>query len=426
MRILLISYYFPPCGGAAVQRWHKWLPELVESGFDVTVLTTANGDYPVLDHSLEREIPPQVNILRCKAPSAAKLWKALFGKQSSVPYGDLSTSGKTGFLQRALIWARLNLIIPDARKFWNPSALKAATAFLRTKAIDVIITTGPPHSTHLIGLELKKRHRLMWVADWRDPWSSVYYLKLNPPTNWSLRRHRALERKVAESADLNTVVSHHLAKQLSGTNIEVIHNGYDARKQDTAHPRIKEGKADRFRINYVGNITEGQKLAEAVALLRAALAEGTYELGLIGSRLSPEQLMILGDQIPGNYIHKGFVPHEQALADMANCELLLLLINFYEGFEGMLTTKLFEYIASGTRIFCLGPHGGEAEELITRYQAGAFFDLDEKVAAADYLSSLYEAWQTGAEIKNQADTSELSAQYQAKKLIELLRGMKKG
>ncbi|HRQ68571.1 MAG TPA: glycosyl transferase, partial [Candidatus Syntrophosphaera sp.] len=158
MRILLISYYFPPCGGAAVQRWHKWLPVLVESGIEVTVLTTASGDYPVLDPSLEQEIPPQVKVLRSGAPSTAKLWKALFGKRSSVPYGDLSTNAKTGFLRKALIWARLNLIIPDARKFWNPSALKTATAFLKTNLVDAVITTGPPHSTHLIGLELKKRH----------------------------------------------------------------------------------------------------------------------------------------------------------------------------------------------------------------------------------------------------------------------------
>lgn len=425
MRILLISYYFPPCGGAAVQRWHKWLPELVEKGFEVTVLTTEDGDYPVLDPSLTKEIPPQVKVLRSGTPSTARLWKLLFGQQSSVPYGDLSTSRSTGFFQKALIWARLNLIIPDARKFWNPSALRAATAYLRANPTDVLITTGPPHSTHLIGLELKKRHHLRWIADWRDPWSTVYYLKLNPPCGLSLRRHRALERKVAETADLNIVVSRHLARQLTGKNKVVIYNGYDARKSALAKKDMQPA-TDRFRIKYVGNVTGGQKLAESLALIRSAFPEGGYELSFVGSRLSPDQLRILAEEIPGSYIYKGFMPHERALAEMADCELLLLLINYYEGFEGMLTTKLFEYIASETKIFCISPHGGEAEELITKYQAGACFNIDEKGAAAEFLSSLYASWKNGENLRNKADTSDLSAQEQAGKLISWLKGEKKG
>lgn len=424
MRILLISYYFPPCGGAAVQRWHKWLPVLVESGFEVTVLTTANGDYPVLDPSLEQEIPPQVKVLRSGAPSPAKLWKALFGQQSSVPYGDLSSGRNAGFLQKALIWARLNLIIPDARKYWNPSALKAATAFLREHPVDAVITTGPPHSTHLTGLELKKRHRIRWIADWRDPWSTVYYLKLNPPAGWSRRRHRALERKVAQSADLNIVISNHLAEQLPSSNTVVIRNGYDAGKFVTKGPDEKTG-FKKFRIKYVGNLTAGQKLAEAASMIGKAFPDGDFELICVGGKVDAEQQRRLDEDIPGSFFRKDFVPHQQALEEMADCELLLLLINYYEGFEGMLTTKLYEYIASGTMIFCLGPHGGEAEELIKLYRAGVCFDLREDAAAVKFLAAQRDAWKAGKSLKNQTDTSELSAQNQAAKLISALKAEKK-
>lgn len=423
MRILLISYYFPPCGGAAVQRWLKWLPELVENGFDVTVLTTRDGDYPVVDISLLQDIPSQVKVIRCGAPSVAKLWKLLFGKQSSVPYGDLSTGKDTAWMKKILIWARLNLIIPDARKFWNPSALKAATAFLKRNPIDLVITTGPPHSTHLIGLALKERHRVKWIADWRDPWSSVYYLQLNPPGSLALGRHRRLERKVAETADLNIAVSRHLASQLPASNTEVVYNGYNAGKTKS-HIRKEERGAETFRIKYVGNLTEGQKLAEAVQIIRDAFPDGVFELSFVGTRISQEQLQLLEKLIPGKYVCKGFAAYQEALDEMVDCEVLLLLINFYAGFEGMLTTKLFEYMASGSRIFCVGPHGGEAEELILAYEAGGCFDTSEREAAAQYLRSLSSNWRAGGNIKNTRDISELSAQNQAKKLMGLLKGEK--
>jgi len=205
----------------------------------------------------------------------------------------------------------------------------------------------------------------------------------------------------------------------------VIYNGYDARKSALAKKDMQPA-TDRFRIKYVGNVTGGQKLAESLALIRSAFPEGGYELSFVGSRLSPDQLRILAEEIPGSYIYKGFMPHERALAEMADCELLLLLINYYEGFEGMLTTKLFEYIASETKIFCISPHGGEAEELITKYQAGACFNIDEKGAAAEFLSSLYASWKNGENLRNKADTSDLSAQEQAGKLISWLKGEKKG
>ncbi|MGC9362669.1 MAG: glycosyl transferase, partial [Candidatus Syntrophosphaera sp.] len=153
MRLLLITYYFPPCGGASVQRWLKWLPDLVEKGFDVTVLTTLDGDYPARDESLLREIPPEVEVLRISTPKFSKFWKIMFGSDKTIPYGDLSPDSKDGFLRRVLIWTRLNLIIPDMRRIWNPRAYKAALAHLREKPADVLITTGPPHSTHLIGLK---------------------------------------------------------------------------------------------------------------------------------------------------------------------------------------------------------------------------------------------------------------------------------
>ena len=420
MRILLISYYFPPCGGAAVQRWLKWLPELVDAGFEVTVLTTEGGDHPVQDTSLLKEIPPEVRVLRSEAPSLSKFWKLLFGEKSELPHGSLDLETNASPLKKALVWTRLNLIIPDVRKIWNPSALRHATRFLRKNPVDLVITTGPPHSTHLVGLKLKQRHNVKWVADWRDPWSSIYYLKLNPPSKFSLNLQRRLEQKVAKSADLNIAVSNHLASQLPSKNTEVIYSGFQPVPVSEA-----EEKTSKYRIKYVGNITEGQRFEEAVKLIKNALAGKDFELRFVGTALSQNQRKFLADNLPGQHSISGFLPHQQALAEIADCELLLLLINYYDGFQGMLTSKLFEYIGSGNRIFCLGPRGGEAEELINKYGHGACFDVDETALAGAKLKSLYEAWEAGENDKNQADNAELSSARQAQKLIALLRGLNK-
>lgn len=422
MRILLICYYFPPCGGAAVQRWLKWLPELVNAGFEMTVLTTQDGDYPILDPSLLKEIPPQVKILRTRAPQFSKPWKLLFGKKSELPHGSLGLNEKAGPLKKLLVWTRLNLVIPDARKFWNPAALRCATRFLRENPIDLVITTGPPHSTHLIGLKLKENHRLKWVADWRDPWSSIYYLQLNPPSKFSLNLQRRLERKVAQSADLNVVVSSHLASQLPSENTEVVYSGFQPFVEETPESRTRSSK---FRIKYVGNLTEGQKFEEAVKLIRDALADRYFELSFVGTALSPDQREFLAQNLPGKHKILGFLPHQEALEEIGDSELLLLLINYYEGFQGMLTSKLFEYIGSGNRIFCLGPRGGEAEKLINEYGLGVCFDLDESAEAAKELQSIYDAWKAGDNLKQVLDVSRLSLGCQAAKLIDLLQGLKK-
>lgn len=427
MRLLLITYYFPPCGGASVQRWLKWLPDLVKYGHEVTVLTTQDGEYPYIDESLLAEIPAGVNVLRTHTPSSGKIWKLVMGEKNAIPYGDLGDRGKSGILRKLMIWARLNLIIPDLRKVWNSQAYKTAVDHLRKNPTDLVITTGPPHSTHLIGLKIKQRYKLPWVADWRDPWTNIYYLKLNPPSGLSMLIHRRLERKVALNTDLNIVVSEHLAAQLPGGNTCVIYNGFDARKTAAARSLATETKiSDTFKLKYVGNLTEGQQFETLLQVISSALQGEDFELSFVGTRLDQKQKNLLRTLIPEKHSVKEFVPHQEALKEMVGAELLLLLINYYEGSEGMLTTKLFEYIASGTKIFCLGPKGGEAEKIIREYNSGAYLDVDEIAAAEAYLRTILSEWKRGIDIKNKLDVSSLSSQNQVFKLIKKLEGLKRG
>ena len=427
MRLLLITYYFPPCGGAAVQRWVRWLPDLIKAGFEVTVLTTRDGDYPVLDESLLADIPPPVRVLRTRTPSFEKWWNLLAGKTSALPHGSLETEGKSSLARRVLVWMRLNLIIPDLRRFWNPTAYKSAVDFLRQNPIDIVITTGPPHSTHLLGLRLKQRFKLDWVADWRDPWTSVYYLQLNPPSRLSMRLHRRLEKKVAHTADLNLVVSEYLKTELAGANSCVIYNGYDSSKFSSFSSAPTDPVARVIlRLKYVGNVTEGQDLEALSDVISNGLEALDFELSFVGTKLNPEQDALLRECFGCKLRYTGFLPHQEALREMRSAHILLMLVNYYPSSQGMLTTKLFEYLAAGKKILCLGPHGGEAEKLILEYSAGACFDKSELDAAKHFLRTLHQDWVSGMSLDNRADVSALSSQSQALKLIEQLRRLKKG
>jgi len=424
MRLLLISYYFPPCGGATVQRWLKWIPILVEQGFEITVLTTKDGDYPVYDDSLLAEIPQEVTVIRTKTFKFEKIWKIFSGNKKPIPYGNISQDKEQNLINRILIWIRLNLIIPDIRKFWNPSAIKKAIEYLRTTPVDFVITTGPPHSTHLIGLKLKNKFNIKWIADWRDPWTSIYYLQLNPPTFVSRYWHKSLETKVAQNADWNVVVSEHLASQLPTDKVSVIYSGYDEKKiLPPKISKIKNGN-EPFKLKFIGNITEGQRLDILIQIIAKAFPDEDIELSFIGTNLSEEYKTLLQNLLPERYVYKNFLPHKEALKEMQDCQVLLLLINYYPGSEGMLTTKLFEYLASYNKILCLGPHNSEAEKLIYRYEAGKCFDINESEAAIEYLRNLYRLWQSGKPLKNEKDISELSAQNQVSRLIDLLYNLR--
>ena len=178
MKVLIITYYWPPCGGVGVQRWLRFVRYLPDFGYTPTIITTLNGDYPVKDSSLELEVSQNAKVLRTKTPTFNNLYKFFSkSKNDKIPYGSLQTNSSDSLFKKASIWVRLNLVIPDARIIWNASAYRAAKKELRNGKYDAVITTGPPHSTHLIGLKLHKEFNLKWIADFRDPWTEMGYLQ---------------------------------------------------------------------------------------------------------------------------------------------------------------------------------------------------------------------------------------------------------
>lgn len=402
MKILLISYYYPPCGGAAVQRWLRFSRALIKQGHCLTVITTQDGDYPYRDESLVDKIPTQVKVIRSKPLGFSKLWKA-FGN-NSLPYGSLRTEKHDSPLKKLLYWLRLNLIVPDLRIGWNPSAYRHAVKELRTDDYDFYVTTGPPHSTHLIGLKLKKRYKTQWRTDFRDPMSQIYYLKLNPPSLLTRYAHKYLEQKIIQTADLNYIVSHSIANSLPEGKKAVLYNGFDP--EDFAG--ISYYRTDKFRIKFAGQLTAGQDPSPLLHALKNLEELPELEFSLIGTRDFP------ATDLPIRRVH--FLPHRESLNELVNAELLVLFINSYEGNRGMLTTKLFEYIASRTPILCLGETDGEASMLIVKCQVGVVMQNHAKIA--EHIKQLFEGWQTGQTLRCTGDIDFLDVNNQ---VIELTR-----
>lgn len=422
-KLLLISYYFPPCGGAAVQRWLRFLPFLVDAGYEVHVLAPKDGDFPYTDESLVAKIPKEVWMHHTSAPKIGKWWQLFGGKEAKLPHGDLSVDKKTSLLERLLLWVRLNLIFPDLRVFWLPTAIPKACQLHRIYGFDLVISTGPPHSSHLIGLHLKRKFKkIKWIADWRDPWSEIYYLKLQKPLPHARFIQRYLQNKVLKSADLNLLISRYLMERLPDANKLLLRNGYDLQAVEVAKQAAQK-QANTFLISYVGQFTMGQDISFLLDVLEAVMDENDVKIRFIGSNVSAELSERIQAMDNDKFELLPFMPHQQALKHMAASNVLLLLINRYEGYQGMLTTKLFEYLGVGVPILALGPRGGEAEELIQAHQAGAAFDADQVSQARDWLRWQHQLHQSGNLASEAKDSSSLSSLEQSKILLNALSNL---
>lgn len=409
--LLIITYYFPPCGGAAVQRWLRLIPELSKLGYKITVLTTRNGDYPVLDTTLLERIPKEVEVVRSYTPVFGSVWRSVFGKHEPIPYGSLDNKRQSSLLAKIMCWVRLNLIIPDARVIWNPFALKAARHLCLTRKIDWMITTGPPHSTHLIGLKLRSRYKIKWMADFRDPWSKIFYLTLEKQNQLIKYINYRLEKKVVQLADMNLVVSRYIAESLPEGNKRVLYNGYD----ETLFNSLSFEISSKFRIKYIGSLTAGQDIVQVLEYLERFVTNyqiHDLELHFIGTK----PFEIKEYHYPVKFTN--FLTHAAAIVEMVNSELLVLLINKYAGNQGMLTTKLFEYIASKTPILCLGPETGEAAQILASTVSGC--TVSELSDDFSLIHDLYESWHLSNPKRNDRDVIQWSVQQQIKQMAELL------
>jgi glycosyltransferase involved in cell wall biosynthesis len=390
-KVLIITYYWPPSGGAGVQRTLHFAKCLGDYNCIPYLLTVdpAYASYPVIDESLKSIVPSNLNVTYTKSFEALNILSAVAGKDK-VPYGGFTNQKKSSFFQDVLKWIRGNFFIPDARVGWVKYATQKAAELIREHQIDCILISSPPHSSQLIGLKLKKEFpHLKWVADLRDPWTDIYYYKELLHTNWAKKKDLAIEKKVLERADSILVVSNYIkyafaekSLKVNVDKINVLPNGFD--ENDFL---IEESKSDdKFYITYVGTMADSYKPAvffEALSKLITANNLDHLVFRFVGS--VPQHIKEQLQELKINAEFIGHVKHQEAVKFMKQTNLLLLVIPDAPGAEGILTGKLFEYLGAKKRIIGIGPSNGDAATILKECNAGVMFDRSDKNGLFKFL-----------------------------------------
>ncbi len=386
MRILVVTYYWPPAGGPGVQRWLKTSKALSALGHDVEVLTVSpeKATYPLLDESLLKEVTG----LRVHH-TGARDWFGAYQKltrRKEVPFsGFANQAGRPGPIQRLSRFIRGNFFLPDPRRGWNGYALNKARQLHATLPFDVVITTGPPHSTHLIGRALKRSQAVTWWADFRDPWTDIYYYDRFYPTAWARGMDAAMERSVLVEADRILTVSKDLQRLFESkvpgvpSRCYIMPNGYDpADFSPTPAPRDRSV----FTLAYTGTLTLEYPVQQVEAALRRILEKGCAVRLRMAGRPAKEfeaAMEALQADFPAFQTDfLGYLPHKDSVALLQSSDALLLLIPELPNNRGILTGKLFEYLGSGRPIWGFGPVDGDAQEILQHNAAGSLYDSVEE------------------------------------------------
>lgn len=396
-KILIISYYWPPAGGPGVQRWLKFVKYLPDFGIEPHVYVPKNPTYPLLDEKLVADISDKAIII--KKPIFEPYGLAgIFSKKKTkkISSGIIPNKKKQSWVEKMLIWVRGNLFIPDARLFWIRPSVQFLSKYIQEHQIETVITTGPPHSLHLIGMELKNRHKINWITDFRDPWTTIGYHDKLQLSDWATKKHKQLEKQVLNSCDQIIVTSPTTKTEfeaLTSKPISVITNGYDV-EQITKKPMD-----EKFTLAHIGSFLSERnprilwKALEELVKENKAFSE-KLELKLIGAVSDSILESIKEFRLDGFVNHLGYVSHEVALQEQRCSQVLLLIEIDSEQTNCIIPGKLFEYLVSERPILAIGPEKADFASIIKETNTGTFFTYEDKDVLKTQILQYFEAFQS--------------------------------
>ncbi len=378
MKVLIITYYWPPSGGSGVQRWMYFAKYLQEFGIEPIVITVdeKQASYPSLDFSLNKNVE-NIEVHKTKTLELIRFYSFLKSGNSkkSIPQGNVGNAKKT-FFDKIATKIRANYFIPDARIGWNYYAYKEAKKVIENNKIDLVITTGPPHSTHLVGLKLKKNFNIKWIADFRDPWTEIYYNDIFKRSKKKTEKDKNLEFEVLNSCDLVLTIGPSmkdlLAKKVSVNKIEFIYNGFD----ENLLENFEMQKNDKFVISYVGLLTSNYPYKSLLkALKKIKSTEIIFKFtGKIEQIIIDEFSQLNNIEL----IVNGVKSHKEAFDIMRNSDLNVLLLPYQIDSKIMITGKVFEYLATGKPILSIGAIDSDAVKIIKEEsKISACFEKEE-------------------------------------------------
>ena len=444
-RVLIISYYWPPSGGSGVQRWVKFAKYLPEMGWEPVVYTPSNPEAPALDESLAAEVSG-VEVIRTRIFEPYGLYAKLFRREkAAAPKVNTVDAGKRSLAGRIALWLRGNLFIPDPKCLWVGPSVRFLQQYLQEHPVDAIVSTGPPHTMHLIARALARKTGLPWVADFRDPWTKVFYFKHLSLTACARRRHEKLEKQVLDEASRVVAVSPMVQDEfraMTSTPVELITNGYD--EDDYACPSETQASGEQtFTLVHTGLFARDgiptvlwKVLAEKCA--KDEEFRKKLRIVLVGKtdREVLESLSAAGLQ--EKVVDLGYQPHPVAVARQLEADVLLLPLRKEPEYKAVLPGKLFEYLGSGRPILGIGAPDGAMARILqdltasvpetgTAASAYAVCDWEEKVAMTAYIDKAWDAFCDPSYVPgnqvSRPDVSRYSRRHTAAAMARLLEGL---
>jgi hypothetical protein len=423
-RVLIITYYWPPSGGAGVQRWLGFVKHLIGSDYEPVIYTPENPDSSIEDLSLLDELPNGLTVIKNPIWEPYSYYKRLIGqnKNEKINTGFLTEKKKPGLIEDFAIWVRGNFFIPDARKFWIKPSINYLRKIIETQKIDLVISTGPPHSMHLIGLGLKQKTGVKWIADFRDPWTNIDFYDQLKLTSRSDRKHKVLENKVLKNADMVIAVGKTLGDELSdlgANNIRVITNGFDGEILESVQPKGK------FTIGHFGSFVATRNPSVLWQTLQEIGNENPsfledLQIELVGK----VDLSILDDieknNLSKNSIRVGQLAYKEALKKMESCQVLLLVANNTPNAKGILTSKMFEYMRTSRPILAIGPTESDMSEVMKEVYSTPAIDYKDFERMKQEVMRLYTLYKSGNLTVDASKTKRFHRSELTRKLINAM------
>ncbi|MAO08565.1 MAG: glycosyl transferase family 1 [Alteromonas sp.] len=417
-RVLIICYYWPPAGGPGVQRWLKFVKYFRDFGVEPVLYIPKNPNYPVTDTSLSEEIPKGLEVLQKKIREPYKYAQLFSKKKTQKMSSGIIEEKNPSALEKLMLFARGNLFIPDARVGWvRPSVAFLKNYLTENKDIETVITTGPPHSLHLIGMQLKENLGIRWIADFRDPWTTIHYHKSLRLTKSAQKKHKRMEREVLQSADTIVVTSPSTQRdfqKMTNRPVALITNGFDTISLDE-----KINRDEKFSLVHIGSLLSNRnpkllwETLSEICLENAQFKEDLV-IKLVGLVSKEVKDTIASVGLSEKLELPGYVSHQEAQQYQHKAQVLLLVEMNKAETQVILPGKLFEYLRAKRPILAIGPEGSDIEPILEDVGAGVFFGYSDKEKLKEQLIQHYQNYQDNA-LENLSVAIE---QYHRKALTE--------
>jgi len=425
-KLLILTYYWPPAGGAGVQRWLKFAKYLSLLGYELHIYTAQNPEAPANDSSLLLDVPESAIIIKKPIWEPFGIYKKITNKKGKFNAGFLTedNANKTKWTEKASMFVRANVFVPDAKMFWIRPSVKFLKPYIIKNNIDFIISSGPPHSLHLIALKLKKQLKIKWLADFRDPWTNIDFYHNLPMLSMVDKRQHSLELEVLNKADKVIVVGEGMRKEFAEMislkeKIHVISNGYDTRI------RTNETLERKFTIVHIGSINADrshESFYEAISIFLAAndTIRNQFKLKLIGKVDYKVRHFVSKYHLDDVVEYISYIPYNQISEIQERAHILYLPINNTPNAKGILTGKFFEYLAARRMILAQGPLDGDIATILDDMKSGMIFDYSDVIGIVEILNKEFLNYQNNEYIFEGGDIKKYSRVNLTKVLSELI------